>query len=458
MKSFPAGMILLIAAVLYAAVVPASAEYRVAAFAVDVSPPLGREVDIGFRKAVAVIEHPALLKGIVLDAPDARFLIAAIDYCGLCNDSYDVLRARMAAAADLPVTNVALQSLHQHTTVCLDRNAAKIMYRDAPERLTDILEFEEELAERVERAVVSALTRLTPVTQVGISQARVEQVASSRRLRQPDGRIIARASSTQDPALHALPEGLIDPWLKSISFLSDKGPIVQLHYYATHPQSFYNHNHCTWDVPGIARERLEKETGVTQIYFTGCGGNVAMGKYNDGSPEARTALAERLYQGMRDSLAHQTLEPVAPLTWRTTTLQFPLRTDPPFLKDSCRQVIEDRQQSFNQRLKAAMCLAWIERVESGRPVELASLHSGSWSVLHLPGEPFVEYQLAAQKLQPNRFVVTAGYGDCAMWYLGPDTLYTDQGGYEQSWAFTGPCETQLTNALKTLLGSAAGPE
>ena len=47
-------------------------------------------------------------------------------------------------------------------------------------------------------------------------------------------------------------------------------------------------------------------------------------------------------------------------------------------------------------------------------------------------QAFVQYQLAAQKMQPNRFVCVAGYGDCGMGYIGGDRIDTDGGGYEQS--------------------------
>ena len=36
-----------------------------------------------------------------------------------------------------------------------------------------------------------------------------------------------------------LPEGAIDPYLKTITLAEGEKPLVRLHYYATHPQSFY---------------------------------------------------------------------------------------------------------------------------------------------------------------------------------------------------------------------------
>ena len=50
-------------------------------------------------------------------------------------------------------------------------------------------------------------------------------------------------------------------------------------------------------------------------------------------------------------------------------------------------------------------------------------------VLHLPGEPFIEYQLKAQQLRKDVFVCVAGYGDGGPGYIPTDQAYLE-GGYE----------------------------
>jgi hypothetical protein len=70
----------------------------------------------------------------------------------------------------------------------------------------------------------------------------------------------------------------------------------------------------------------------------------------------------------------------------------------------------------------------------------------------MPGELFVEYQLAAQALRPDDFVALAAYGDYGPGYIGVKSAYS-QGGYE-----TGPVsrvapevEEVLTSAMRELL-------
>jgi hypothetical protein len=76
---------------------------------------------------------------------------------------------------------------------------------------------------------------------------------------------------------------------------------------------------------------------------------------------------------------------------------------------------------------------------------------GPVKIVHLPGEPFVEYQLWAQQHQSDDFVAVAGYGDCAMCYLCTDRAYEDRGGYEQTWSFVEPCEGLLKEAMAKVL-------
>ena len=72
-------------------------------------------------------------------------------------------------------------------------------------------------------------------------------------------------------------------------------------------------------------------------------------------------------------------------------------------------------------------------------------------MLHLPGEPFIHYQLLAQRSRKDDFVCVAGYGDGGMGYIPLRESYA-QGGYEPTWSFIVPeSEELLTKAIKELL-------
>ena len=101
------------------------------------------------------------------------------------------------------------------------------------------------------------------------------------------------------------PEGVIDPWMRLVSFWNGDTPIASLTYYATHPQSYYLQGGISADIPGLARAyRDRKEPAAVHIHFNGAGGDVAAGKYNDKSPAARYFLSNRAAEGMRQAWAN----------------------------------------------------------------------------------------------------------------------------------------------------------
>ena len=479
-----------------AAALGAEPVLQLATFRADVTPSIGDGPCVGFMPKVESVEHPLEVRGIVLRANGQTFVIAALDYQGLCNSSDDEFRRRMADAAGTTPGRVALQSLHQHSAPALDADAMRLLHGDDSEPLRRHIAFTMQMADRTAAAIREALPKLKPVVRVVGTRAKADRLASNRRVPQPDGSLLVRGSGTCDPKLQEAPEGLIDPWLRTVTFFDaerpiqscgslreptlDRGaihdfrPLVQLHYYATHPMSFYGDARISWDVPGLARQRLEQETGVFQIYFNGCGGNIGMGKYNDGTRAAREQLTDRMFDAMRRSarvaaggeatetekldatVEVRSLKP-AEIAWDQAELRFTVREDGAFNAAILREQLQ-AGRPFTERMKAAVFSAWTARLNAGHRVSVSRLKLGSLQLVHLPGEPFVEFQLFAQQVAPaNSFVCVAGYGECGVWYYGPDSIFRDRGGYEQSWSLTGPCQASVEAVLGQLLASPKKP-
>lgn len=425
-----------------------TATRRIASFVCDVTPPLGTPI-YSSMQPLAVIEHPLLAKGIIIEDAGGRSVLCAVDYCEFCNGVYDLFRERIARAAETSPDRVAVQTVHQHTAPLVDSDAIRLLEQlDQPPVHSSIASFEDPAAV-IETSVREALARLQPFDRVGTSQARVERVASNRRVPIGDGKVGFRASSCKDPDFIAKPEGLIDPFLKTISFAQGDQPLVRLHYYATHPQSFYGDPRASYDFVGMARERLEKEEGVFQVYFTGCAGDVAAGKYNDASKEAREGLYERLYTAMKASVAAAQYKPAQDVRWRSVPLHFESRDDAQYNVKDADAAMRDSGKSALERLDAAMFLSWVQRIN--KPIDLTMMRLGDNAFVHLPGEPMVEFQLYAQQLLPDAFVAVAGYGDCGPAYICPDRVYAE-GGYEATASHTAPgAEALLRDAIKTLM-------
>jgi DNA-binding beta-propeller fold protein YncE len=430
---------------------------RVATFSADITPPLGQPVGLGFIPILQTAEHPLLARGILLQDSGVSCVICTLDWMEVHNESYDFLREAIGEAAGVPTSNVALQSLHQHTAPATSTAAQRLQLEATDPRRIASAEYLLDVSKKIAAAIRKGQDNWQTVKSIGTGKAKVDRVASNRRLELADGSIKQRGSNTRTaPELRELEEGLIDPWVRTVSFEGSDGAIAQLHYYASHPQSFYGDGRASYDVPGIIRERLEKAGGAFQLYVTGCGGDIAYGKYNDGSREARTELTARLQAGIEESVASLTSHPVKPMQWSVEAVKFPFRTDDAFSESTSRRSLRDPKASEAQKRKAAINLAWIERARSGRAVKLSCLLIGQVQMLHLPGEPFVQFQLAAQKMRPENFVCVAGYGDCGMGYIGGDRIFTDRGGYEQTYAFAGPCEKLFLASIGKVLTAPSG--
>jgi hypothetical protein len=69
----------------------------------------------------------------------------------------------------------------------------------------------------------------------------------------------------------------------------------------------------------------------------------------------------------------------------------------------------------------------------------------------MPGELFVEYQLAAQRMRPDATVCMAAYGDLTPGYIGTAAAYAE-GGYEPRASRVTPAvEKLLLDAIRELL-------
>ena len=351
------GLLLVLTAVPVLSAEP-TAPLRVATFQCDVTPPIGHWL---YAHPLKTIEYPLLAKGVVLEQAERRYVLCAIDWCVLSCGAHTFLRQMLADGADTQLPNTTIHCVHVHTAPILDSDAKRLLetVEDPPAYYEPA--FLERVADSLAEAVKAATSRFQSCDRIGVSQAKVDRVASNRRI-MVDGKIRWRGSSGgRNAKLAELPEGIIDPFVKTITFANGSKPIVRLHYYATHPQSFYRDARASYDFVGMAREKLQKSDGAFQIYFTGCGGDVAAGKYNNGTPEARQRLYERLLAGMQASVAASKYQSVAPLVWRTADIFLPPKNVPDYNPEAFRKTLDDRKQTASRRIWAARRVAFYDR-------------------------------------------------------------------------------------------------
>jgi hypothetical protein len=417
---------------------------HLATFSCDVTPPVGHPLCGGWIEPVRAVDDPLRALGIVLLGMGQPVVLCAVDWCGLRNEAHDAWRSALARAAHTVPSKVAVHCVHQHNAPFADVEAQRLLQAVKGPPSLD-LKFFERVVQRASKALTASLAKTTPFTHLGIGQGRVSQVASNRRILGPDKRVrFTRTSATRDEKVRNEPEGLIDPWLKTLSFWNGKQPLAALHYYATHPMSYYGDGRVSSDFCGLARERRQKDVpGIFQVYFTGCAGNITAGKYNDGNPKNRPILRDRVYEAMLVAWKATKRQAIKSWEWRTEAVLLPPRPERSFTAEDSRKVMADPKAPRARRGNAAFQLAWLSRIK--RPIELTCLDLGAAQVLHLPGEPFIEYQLRAQALRKDRFVCVAGYGDGGPGYI-PTTVAYLQGGYEPTVALAGPKSEAILHA------------
>lgn len=428
---------------------------RIAPFRFDVTPPAGHPLCGGWITPVKTVADSLEAIGFVLLGAGAPIVVCAVDWTGILNEGHVAWRMALAEAAGTTPDRVAVQCVHQHDAPFACPASEKLLAGQKAGLTCVDPAFFQSCLDRGQAAIRAALPLAKPVTHVAASEARVDRVAGNRRLDiGPDGRVRRmRGSACNVPELIALPEGLIDPMLKTVAFFNGKEKLVSCHYYATHPMSHYGRGEVSSDFVGLARKRRQKDDpGCAHIYFTGCAGNVAAGKYNDGSAEARVQLTERIHQAIVDSEKALVPAPIRKVAWATHDL-LPA-PNPVFTFESQLAMLQDAKAVPANRIRPAMRVAWLRRLEAGIPIILSALRVNDLSLLHLPAECFVEYQIRAQQLAPDRFVATAAYGDGGTWYV-PTKEAFPQGGYEVSVANSAPeTDDLLTAGIRDLLGIA----
>ena len=425
----------------------AQGSLRVATFDVDATPPIGSRMaydpvtnawDLGLRA-----------RGIVLLGSGQPIVLCAVDWIGIANEGHDAFRRTLADAAGTIPERVTVHSLHQHDAPDCDFGAEQILKDAGLDLLNFNGTFQREVLRRLDVAVRESIPRAQPVTHLGLGRAPIHQVASNRRIFGPDGKVRAvRYTATPDPALRAEPEGTIDPELSLVSLWSTNRPVAVLSYYATHPQSYYRTGIPNPDFPGVARFlRQMAVPEALHIHFNGAGGNIGAGKYNDGSPTNRLVLAERVADGMKRAWDNTQRQPVtsSDVSWQSIPVLLPPSKH--LQEAELLAELKGRSGAFLTQGGASR-LAWLRRCAAGHPIDVSCLRIGNARMLHLPGELFVEYQLAAKAERPDRFVAMAAYGDYGPWYIGTTRAY-NEGGYE-----TEPRSSNVAPEVEPLLMGA----
>lgn len=422
---------------------------QLATFKVDITCPIGHPLTAGWKDPAVGFADPLYAAGMILYGADKPVVLCAVDWCEISNRSHIMWRESLADAAGTDADHVAVQTTHPHCSPWPDEDAQALV-REHGVRDVMQTEFCHEAVARVAQAVKAATMSPELFTHIACGRARIDQVASNRRVMGDDGKVKAvRWTATKDPEVRAAPEGLIDPYLKSISFWNDERKLAAMHYYAVHNTSYDYDSVITSDFLGLARERRsDDEPDVAHIFFNECAGNVTAGKYNDGAHENREIFTQRIYDGIVAAEANAGRLPVDELNWHVEPVFLPPGAD--MNEPDMMAILTDPEAQSKNRTKAAIKIAGLRRQDVPIPFGCLKIDKTA-CILHLPGESFIEYQLFAQEHSTADWVAVPSYGDCGPGYICLDKSY-DEGGYEPIDSFVAPgVEGVMKDAIKKLM-------
>jgi hypothetical protein len=429
--------------------------WSIATFQVDVTCPVGHPcMGGGIANAIRVVD-PLECRGIILKGGPLQqpVLLVSIDWCEIRNEAYDSFRDALAKAAGTSRERIILSAIHQHDAPIADPYAEELLRANDGIGSICMPDFVVNTIQKVAAAVKTA--RFQPVTHLGTGQATVEKVASNRRFLLADGKpSFSRTSATHDAYAQSQPEGTVDTQLKCLIFWNDTSAVASLSFYAVHPMSYYGKGDVSWDFPGMARQARQLATpGCLQLYFSGCSGNVTAGKYNDGSPANRTVLAGRMEKAMKQAFDSSQKTAISNATFRLVKLRLEPRASAGFSREELTARLKTDSKGFNRCL-AAMGLSWLRRAENpAHTIDVPCLDFNQAAVLLLPGESYVEYQLYAQSLRPDKTVFVAGYGESATGYVPTEKAVSENDTNLGDWCWVAPgSEAPMKKAIDKALG------
>ena len=425
-----------------------SGSVSICRFDVDATPPVGSYLT--YDQMTHTWDMSLRARGIILSGSGQPIVLCAVDWIGIANEGQDEFKRVLAEAAGTVPERVAIHTVHQHDAPTCDFGAEALLLSKGMDPINYEGTFARKLLKELDSTVRAAMEHPIPISHIGLGTADVHEVASNRRIIGPEGKAIAsRTSATKSAEIRAYPEGLIDPQVSLISFWNREQPVAVLSYYAVHPQSYYRTGSANPDFPGIARFLRQLEVPeALHIHFNGAGGDITAGKYNDGAKENRGILAKRLAAGMKEAWENTQKQAIQPsdIGWAAEPIKLPIAASAIQLENELAE--HDAIYLANNVYKLVLA----KRQAQGKYIQLSCLKLGNARVLHLPGEPFIAYQLAAKKMRPDLFVTLAGYGDYAPGYICTAAAY-QEGGYEAGPAsgVTADAEAIVLAAMDKLL-------
>lgn len=305
--------------------------------------------------------------------------------------------------------------------------------------------------ERMVAAAALANQRLVPVT-LGFGRALRDDLAFNRRGIRRDGTVgmpwlFSAQQQPLGPTDYLCLEGPMDPEVGVVSFKNRQDQLVAcLLHYTCHPVNVFaqTRNALSADWPGSWAEGVRRLAGrdCVPLIVNGCCGNINPWPpfEPDFIPDHRRMGREltRTTRAILKTIKHQKCEALKGVARH---LGLPLKKASAADRKAAEDLLAEYPQPRWQKqdpgqvewdwMDAAMLIC-VERERKRSPdldYELQAFRIGPVSLVGLPGEPFVEGQLAIKQESPAALNLVAHCANAYAGYLAPRDAYA-RGGHE----------------------------
>jgi hypothetical protein len=411
-----------------------SAELRVGAAAVPITPPVGIPMAGYYSQRGAQGVHDDLhAKAIVLEAGGRSAALVVLDLISTPRSLVEQARREIERATHLKGADVMISATHTHTGPILDRNSRFGGQSDV------VRDYLSGLPAKIAEAVRQAESKLAPA-KVLAACGREESIAFNRRYHMTDGTVGWNPGKLNPKVLK--PAGPIDPEVPIVSFESTGGkPLATYINYAVHLDNI-GQPQISADFPYTLSRALSDFKGpeMITVFSAGCCGDVNHIDVHWREPQrgfanaARmgTILAAEVFRGW------PRLQPMGATAIRVQSTMVSLELPEVGEEDVAKaQQVVDRMRgqgsprpSFLEMVQAFKVLDVDGRKGRPQEVEVQVIALGNdlaW--VSLPGEIFAELGLAIKQDSPFARTIIAELANGAIGYIPARRAYA-QGNYE----------------------------
>lgn len=461
------------------------AGFRAGYAATSITPPLGTPMAGLFHHREAwAVEDDLHAKAIVLNDGKTTLAMVVCDIISIPKVLSDLARDLIEKRTGLAPSNVMISGTHTHTGPLIDAGWRLFQDRGGPQENAEpgpngmiraVLDpgYVEWLARRIADAVSIAHRNLTPA-RMAAGKTTIEHVCFNRRYHMKDGTVIFNPGF-QNPDIVEV-AGPTDPELITTLLESTDGqPIalwstLSLHYVGTDEERT-----LSADYYGHFGREIEQHLGCGGVLANGTSGNinnvdVARKSLLTGSAKARQVAKAVAAAAIASVMSQQRTEDVqlAASTIQVQLERYPVTESDVAIAtavmegDGSRQRLPDERYSFEtgQRLPEPVDFVWanevlrLSRLPGQDVVEVQVFAIGSFAIVALPGEIFVEFGLDAKQRSPYPTTAIISMSNQHHGYI-PNRAAFAQGGYEtfrsrMNWTAPGSGERLIDAAIDAL--------